>query len=110
MPPSSTPFADGATPFASTDSSLLGKLRSFTRTFSFRVMQWMFIVSFVMTIFTTILSAVIVRRSIYHSYETSMRNNVEAVLKTIDKFAPPTSDAIDETEEFPLLARSVSTP
>ena len=51
-------------PFASTDSSLVGRFRSFMRTFSFRVMLWMFIVSVVMTIFTTILSAVIVRRSI----------------------------------------------
>jgi signal transduction histidine kinase len=93
---------------ASTDSSFLGRLRSFTRTFSFRVMLWLFIVASVMTIFTTILSAVIVRRSIYHSFEISMRNNVEAVIKTLDKFVPTSSDAIEKTAEFRKLEQRLN--
>jgi two-component system, OmpR family, heavy metal sensor histidine kinase CusS len=92
-------------PSASTDSSLLGKLRSFMRTFSFRVMLWMFIVSVVMTIFTTVMSAVIVRRSIYHSYETAMKENVEKVVHTIDEYVPFSIDAVDDSEESERLER-----
>ena len=96
-------------PFVSTDSSLIGKLRSFMRTFSFRVMLWMFIVSVVMTIFTTIMSAVIVRRSIFQSYDTSMKRNVAHVLRTIDDFALSGLDgSIEDSAVFPLMTQTLN--
>ncbi|HEX3314124.1 MAG TPA: ATP-binding protein, partial [Gemmataceae bacterium] len=93
----------------STDSNLIGKLRSFMRTFSFRVMLWMFIISCVMTIFTTILSAVIVRRTIHHSYEASMKGHVDHVLKTIADFVPDDSDEpIEGSAVFPYMKQTLN--
>src|SRR5262249_34214732 len=109
-PRSSTPFADAAMRFGSTDS-LLGRFRAFSRTFSFRVMLWMFIISIVMTAFTTTISGIIVSRSIRKSHEASMTENLDKVLQKIVATLPSDYQEyigpIDNAPFFPELTRTL---